>query len=201
MKGEQNWIRMTTLCAVAFFSVVAGGCGERSPAPRGIEATPTATAQPAAQRLVEDACALLTSDEIASVQGEPAQKTRPQRKELNGLAITQCFFALPAYERSISLVVVQKAAAGSRRPLEPWKEMFGPEKIHETESASGKKEMPPMRIADLGDEAFWVGNNTIGALYVLKGDSYITLSVGGPEDQKIKIEKTTTLARAILPRL
>ena len=201
MGSQPNWIRIATVCAVAFFSLLSGGCGERNPASRSVDATPTPNAQPTPRGVVDDACTLLTNDEIAAVQGESAQNTRPQRKEANGLVISQCLFALPTYVRSISLVVVQKATDGSRRPLDTWKEMFGPEKIHETESASGKKEMPPMRISDLGNEAFWVGNNTIGALYVLKGDSYITVSVGGPEDQKVKIEKTTTLARAILPRL
>ena len=163
---------------------------------------PEATAPAAVNRAIEDACTLLTSEEIQAVQGEPLKETQSDRKEANGLMIAQCFFSMPAYERSISLVLVQRGdGAASRTPLQSWKEMFNAKTLQEPQPDAAKKKMPPMRVADVGDEAFWVGNNTIGVLHVLKGDSYITLSVGGPEDQAVKIEKTKTLARAILPRL
>jgi hypothetical protein len=79
--------------------------------------------------------------------------------------------------------------------------MFHPDKAREKKEEGEEEGKGPLEVEGLGDEAFWVGNNTIGVLHVLKGDGYITLSVGGPEDQAVKIEKTKTLARAILPRL
>ena len=163
---------------------------------------PQPTIAAATQRTIEDACTLLTAEEIQSVQGEPLKDAQTDRKEANGLMIAQCFFALPSYERSVSLVLVQKGAGtAARSPVESWREMFSAKTLQEPQPDATKKKMPPMRVADLGDEAFWVGNNTIGVLHVLKADGYITLSVGGPEDQAAKIEKTKALARLILPRL
>ena len=40
-----------------------------------------------------------------------------------------------------------------------------------------------------------------GALYVLKGESYIRISVGGAGDQAQKLEKSKTLAAFVLKRL
>jgi hypothetical protein len=64
------------------------------------------------------------------------------------------------------------------------------------ETSSGKKKLPPRRIADLGDEAFWTST-----LYVLKGDQYFRLSVGGADDEETKIRKSSDLARLVLQRL
>jgi len=181
-------------------SLLLTGCPAQKSNPPGEQSKVADAAAP--PRPLLDACTLLTSDDIQSVQGEPITETRPDRKISDGLAIAQCFYTLPSFNRSVSLVLVQKdIASGSRRPVQEWKEMFASEKMRETETDAGKKKLPPMRIADLGEEAFWVGNNIIGALHVLQGDSYITLSVGGPEEQAVKIEKAKSLARLILPRL
>jgi hypothetical protein len=40
-----------------------------------------------------------------------------------------------------------------------------------------------------------------GALYVLKGNSYIRISVGGAGDQTQKMEKSKTLAESVLKHL
>jgi hypothetical protein len=40
-----------------------------------------------------------------------------------------------------------------------------------------------------------------GALYVLKGNNYIRISVGGAGDQADKIRKSKALAQSILGRL
>jgi len=53
----------------------------------------------------------------------------------------------------------------------------------------------------LGDDAYWTGNRVGGALYALKGNTYIRISVGGPGNQEAKIKKTRTLAQIILKRL
>ncbi|MBA3573213.1 MAG: hypothetical protein H0W34_14855 [Pyrinomonadaceae bacterium] len=52
----------------------------------------------------------------------------------------------------------------------------------------------------MGDKAYWVGNEVIGALNVLKGNRYITISVGGG-DQATKLEKSKRLADFALKRL
>lgn len=59
----------------------------------------------------------------------------------------------------------------------------------------------PKPVKGVGQEAFWVGNGVIGGLYVLKGETYIRVSVGGAEPEATRIEKTKALARCALKRL
>jgi len=53
----------------------------------------------------------------------------------------------------------------------------------------------------VGEEAFWVGNRIMGALYVLKGNAFLRISVGGEKDESVRITKTKTLAQKALKRL
>ena len=46
-----------------------------------------------------------------------------------------------------------------------------------------------------------MGNRVGGALYVLKHNSYIRVSIGGAGDQQTKIAKSKALARLALKRL
>jgi hypothetical protein len=170
-----------------------------------------------------DACALLTSPEIRSVQGEPLKETKASGSTEKGFVISQCFFTLPTFNNSISLVVTQKGeGAGARDPKEFWEATFDKEsegerakerdrkseKEHEKEKARDKgheeeeEEAPPaQRITGIGDEAFWTGSRVGGALYVLKGSTYLRVSVGGAGDQQSKINKSKALARLALKRL
>ncbi len=59
----------------------------------------------------------------------------------------------------------------------------------------------PRPLPGIGDEAFWVGSRMSGALYVLRGDSYFRLSLGGPESETVKIDKARRLASELLLRL
>jgi len=59
----------------------------------------------------------------------------------------------------------------------------------------------PRPIDGLGEEAYWVGNPISGALYVLKGNSFLRISVGGVREESARIEKSKALARAALKRL
>ena len=63
------------------------------------------------------------------------------------------------------------------------------------------KKPPPKPIAGLGDEAFWVGDPLSGALYVLKGEIFLRVSVGGPTDEAQKIKRARALASRALKRL
>lgn len=60
---------------------------------------------------------------------------------------------------------------------------------------------PPLRVPGLGDEAFWSANRVGGALYVLKGERFFMLSVGGKGDGDEKLKKAKALARDALSRL
>jgi len=56
-------------------------------------------------------------------------------------------------------------------------------------------------INGIGDEAYWVGNPLTGALYVLRGNSFLRVSVGGVREEAARIEKSKALAQAALKRL
>ncbi len=154
-----------------------------------------------------NACALLTSKEIESVQGEPLKQGASSGSSGRGLSVSQCYFALPKSERSISLMVVQKGdGADAQDPKQQWKEMFehakdGDKEREKGPEKEGEKTSSPEKIAGVGDEAYWSGNRVGGELFVLKGNSYIRLSVGGPDDKAGKIKKSKVLAEEVLRRL
>ena len=145
------------------------------------------------------ACTLLTKEETQAVQGEPFKSTKPSEHSSAGLLISQCYFELPTSVNSVVLTVTRKAEGG-RDPSDSWREIF-----HRDESASkkeeGEEEKKPLKIDGLGDEAFWTGTRVGGALYVLKGNCYIRISVGGAGDQAQKMENSKKLAADVLKRL
>lgn len=151
------------------------------------------------------ACSLLTAEEIRTVQGETFTETKASRSVENGLAISQCFFNLPTFANSVSLAVTQKGeGAAARDPRDFWEQTFsqGAERDKRDKSREEEeKSSAAQKIEGVGDEAFWTGSRVGGALYVLKRDSFIRVSVGGAGDQQVKMEKSKSLARLALKRL
>ena len=170
-----------------------------------------------------DACAMLDSKEIQAVQGEPVKETKLSGQAGGGLLISQCFFTLPTFSNSISLLVAQKGdGPDAKAPSEFWRETFqqgSGEKDRERErerekkdgdkdkKAGGRREeeeeeiTPPQKVTGVGDEAFWIGSRVGGALYVLKGNAYLRISIGGSGDQTNRIAKSKTLAQKVVSRL
>jgi hypothetical protein len=150
---------------------------------------------------------LLTKEETESVQGEPFKSAKASQGPGTGLKVSQCYFELPTPVNSIVLTVTRKAdGANARDPRESWHELFSGEHPREREKEREKEkeegpEKGPRKIEGVGDEAFWSGSRVGGALYVLKGESYIRISVGGAGDQALKLEKCKTLAAFVLKRL
>lgn len=128
------------------------------------------------------------------MQGEAGVGTKPSTNHGGGLAMYDCFYTLPTFTNSISLSVTQSGSGGDARdPTQSWQEIFG-----EAARQKAKKSGPPQKIEGIGDEAFWAGDERMGALYVLKGSRYLRISVGG---QAAKIVKCRTLAEAALKKL
>jgi hypothetical protein len=188
------------------------GCSKaRTPVqPRQAEASPDSLTQPANTKI--DVCSLLTSAEIESVQGEPVKETKSSSNPGRGFLMSQCYFALPTTTNSVSLVVAQRGeGTEARDPKEFWRETFhraeGSEEARERDKGKGREEeeekkSPPQKIEGLGDEAFWEGSHISTALYVLKGDCFIRISVGGAVgDTSTKLEKSKKLANFALKRL
>ncbi len=169
-------------------------------------ATETVTVKPKV-----DACALLTSKEIESVQGEAIKETKLTGQSKGGFSVSQCFFTLPNFTNSISLMVAQKGeGSGGNDPKEFWRDRFHEDKVREKNKGHDRKKdeedeeeggVPPQKIPGIGDEAYWTSSRVGGALYVLKGDAYIRVSIGGAADQPTKIKRSKVLAQKALARL
>jgi len=56
-------------------------------------------------------------------------------------------------------------------------------------------------IKGVGEQAYWVGSPMVGALYVLKGNTFLRISVGGVREEAARIQKSVALARLALKRL
>src|SRR3954466_7740448 len=148
-----------------------------------------------------DACSLLTSEEIQSIQGEAVQETKPSNSSGKGFYAAQCYFALPTHTNSVVVTVTQRAAgATGKGPREWWAETFHreegerePERGRGREREEEERKTPPQKIDGVGDEAFWTGNAVGGAIYVLKDDVYIRVSTGG-KDQLDRSKRLAELA-------
>ncbi len=147
-----------------------------------------------------DPCRLLSDAEVRAVQGHaPAQKVLSEQPA-GSFRFTQCFYRTPEFTSSVSVAVGIPLATDSKRsgPRHYWQQQFH----GQVSAAPGrKKKEPPKPIAGLGDEAFWVGDPMTGALYVLKGEVFLRLSVGGPPDETQKIKSAKALASHALKRL
>lgn len=160
-------------------------------------------------------CALLASKEIEAVQGEPVKKTSSTLQVTGGMNLLQCVFHTPTAAKSVSLEVatVNRSNSSAATPRKFWRNQFHAadpgEKELPTEARPAKgvtiesrnEERKPRRIEGVGEEAYWVGNPITGILYVLQGDVFLRLSVGGIREESARLEKSKALARAAIRRL
>jgi hypothetical protein len=154
-----------------------------------------------------DACALIQKSEIASVQGFQVQSTVPSNRTSGDIDISQCYYTVTSADGTKNLSVHLEVMQTDPKSSSPnavksyWEEAFG----EKGKSKGGEREeergSPPQRVAGVGEEAFWIGNNRAGAVYALKRDKLVRVSVGGPDDQKTKLEKSKKLVTDVLKRL
>jgi len=156
-----------------------------------------------------DACGLLQSSEIESIQGVQVQATQPTAQKHGKLVVSQCYYTAYSADGSknlsVYLQVIQPDAGNAQggSVKEFWEERFRNNKEkkrrpeHEAEESLG----PPVLVSGIGDEAFWLASDRGGALYVLKNDRVVRVTAGAPVDGKNKIEKPKALAKKIIERL
>jgi len=159
-----------------------------------------------------NACQLLTPRAIARVQGEQLKSVKLTESNENGLRVSQCFYALPSFTNSISLDVMRGNTTAFWRGhfANARQEKDGDE---DRDRSTAMKTVPPSREAEeehessarnvsgVGDAAVWSGNRVAGALYVLKGETIVRISVGGGGSQEQKIERSKKLAAQALRNL
>lgn len=206
----------TCACSSAPSSQTSTGTSASTPAPPA--ATPAATAltpasSPAPPAMVngKDACSLLTSEDIQAVQGEPLKSTKRDDRATGPFLISICYYELPTPVNSVSLSITQNNGGKAGAVREYWEETFGKdEHKSEKEREREKKEArapageeeeegaPMEKVSGIGDEAFWSGSRVGGALFVLKKDRYLRISVGGKGDAAVKLKRSKALAAKVL---
>ncbi len=129
----------------------------------------------------KDACTLLTTAEIEAVQGEPVKETKAS-VQLNGeMLVSECLFHTTNFSKSVSVALAVPASAkpSALAPRKFWQKQF-----HAPDVEEDKMRAP-----------------ITGALYVLQGDNFVRISVGGVGEESVRIEKSKVLARAAVKRL
>jgi hypothetical protein len=193
------------LSSLAFCLIFAiAGCSkpEKVQLPTSPQPAPTPGAGQGPTNVI-DACSLLTSKQIETIQGAPLKDTKPSANSQGGLAVSQCSFLLPPPAESIVVTVTQRDdRSNSRDPKQLWEGIFhGVKEKAIARKEEENKSTSPEKVDGLGDEAFWVPKRFDGKLYALKGNIYISISVGGPDDQATKLQKSKALAEIVLKRL
>lgn len=159
-----------------------------------------------------DVCSLLRADEVAAIQGFPVKQSKSNISADGKFLTRQCFYEMNDFNRSVNLALTSRDP-NSATPLSPgalWKEKFASyrtgareeEKDEKPRATAGEEEGerhdPPQKVEGLGDDAFWMGPD---ALYVLHGDVFLRLSVGGNDSPEIKLRKAKDLMKPALARL
>lgn len=175
---------------------------------------PTATAKSeSAGQGVFRACALLNSQDIELVQGEALKYLKGHESAQGGLADSQCYFGLATASKSISLSVTSAAPGKPAKAVRAfWDAHFhrqtdkgrktsgAKRKAEEPGAEEGEESIAPTPVAGMGQEAYWDASATGGNLYVLQRDHFLRISVGGPDNQALKLKKSKTLAQKVLAR-
>jgi hypothetical protein len=185
-----------------------------SPAVTNINAAPASNANASASNKgTIDACKLLTGEEIKTVQRDTLKDITPTAPSGGTFIIRQCFYATSQFVNSVSLTVTQQSSnTGAENIREFWKQRFRSAGSHDRERERERDNRaraleeeeegaPPERVKGLGEEAYSVGNAKSGALYVLKGNKILRISVGGSHSQPERIQKMKSLAQYAIKRL
>ena len=200
--GRKLWVALVCCLPLAL-----AGCKKREitqPVPRaGQESNQAQT----------DVCGLITNQEIEALQGSPIKETKSSARSDVAFRVSQCFYTATEFSKSVSLAVMQgdPSRPASTSPKDFWKERFGRYSGNEKERDKAKEEterkeekeesVSPKKIDGIGEEAFWASNRFGGILYVLKGDAFISISLGGTDDEETKIRKSKALAQKALQHL
>jgi hypothetical protein len=149
---------------------------------------------------------LVSKEDVESVQQIPIRDAHSSERSDGTFKISQCVYTAAELSKSVNVDLIQADPnePGKRSPKDFWKEKFDPYENEEPKTNRGdEKEQgaPSKKIIGLGDEAYWVSNRFGAVLYVLKGDAFISIGIGGTDDEETKLEKSKALAQKALLRL
>lgn len=148
-----------------------------------------------------DACGLLSAADLQAVQGERLRQQKGSEQAGGALKVSQCFFELPTYAKSVTLAI----ATGATK--EYWRKLQGTaenerERRESPQQAELREELyRPQPVSGVGQQALWLRSRFGGSLYVLQGETLLIVSVGGNETEPSRIGKSKLLAARALRRL
>ena len=187
-----RWLLFVCLCLS--LGLISSGCTRRRNA-----------------TITRDACSLVSKEEVGSVQQTPVKDAKSSERSDGTFRISQCLYTAAEFSKSVNLALIQSDPneRSKRSPKDFWEEKFGAyersenqrDEKAETKNGEEAKGPPPKKIAGLGDEAFWVSNRFGGILYILKGNAFISIGMGGTDGEETKLEKSKVLAQKALQRL
>lgn len=189
------WLCVVTVALAGCQSSDPRAASYATPSPPGSTPNANASPTPVALKSRIDPCALLTSDELKTVQSEALQTTLPSEREYGEYFIAQCYYQLPTITNSV-VVNVTTAKERGKSVKEFWRST-------RAEAGSGnkpeEKESRPEKVSGVGEDAYWEASGI--ALYVLKKDVILRISVGGASDIRTKLERSKTLAQKAVARM
>ena len=161
------------------------------------------------------ACDVLTKTDLAAAQGQEFSEASLSTKTQGSLSVSQCFYRLPAFEKSVSVTIMRPIKSADRSSIRDyWNEHYAASAQEKSEDRDDDRPRAAksdrdeedhhanaVRVAGLGDDAVWSGTPMTSALYVLRSSTIVRVSVGGsaPLDQKLAASRR--LVTAILGRL
>jgi hypothetical protein len=129
---------LKALACMLLLSALA--CGQRSENRQSPAPTPSATAA-AAQPTPSATCRLLAAVELRELQGEEPTDAQGSEHDAGGFRMSQCFYRLPTFSKSVNLEVIRPAAGAQPDALkEFWRQRFHPKAVEAREQERERKE-------------------------------------------------------------
>ena len=139
-----------------------------------------------------DLAAVITKKEAEAALGEAVNDPQPRNGEGGDGYYSRCNYYSQNPGRSLVLRVRQ-AAPDQLAPAKQLEELLAGSAALKPLSGLGDK-------AALGSESVDKGYRAL-MLYIVKGNAFVTVGIGGVSDEKVALEKARGLARKILAKL
>jgi len=126
---------MTLLLCALVPALACGGGGAQNANAQRPTPTPAPTPAAAAPALPRSAtCVLISDEEMKEAQGESPADAQGSEHSAEGLSMSQCFYRLPTFDKSVNLEVVSALDGAPGGALkEYWRKRFHPNAIEARE--------------------------------------------------------------------